>query len=144
MKKEINLKTIKIDYPLLSKFPAEFLVKNLFFPVKENEHYIDVAMFDPQNLDKISIVENFIQKTVVPYFSEKEEIEKILKKADTFTKVLTDKTESFFLKRVTEEEEDDAITMETVAEEDDSVIKLLNNNSVYSTSLILNGKPANC
>jgi hypothetical protein len=28
-------------------------------------------MFDPENLDKISIVENFIQKRVIPFHSEK-------------------------------------------------------------------------
>jgi type IV pilus assembly protein PilB len=127
MIKEVNLKTLKINYSLLSKFPAEFLVKNLFFPIKENKNSVEIAMYDPENLDKISIVENFIQKRVVAHQTAKDDIEKILKKADTFTKVLTDKTESFFMKKSAEEEEDESLTIETVTEEDDSVIKLLNN-----------------
>jgi type IV pilus assembly protein PilB len=127
MIKEIDLKTIKIDYQLLTKFPAEFMIKNLFFPLKENETVIEVAMFDPDNLDKISIIENFIQKRVVPFQAQMEDIEKILKKSDTFTKVLTDKTESFFMRKEVEEEEEESLTIEKITEEDDSVIKLLNN-----------------
>ena len=124
---EVDLKSVKIDYQLLTKFPAEFMIKNLFFPLKEDEKSIEVAMFDPDNLDKIGIVENFIQKRVIPFMAQKEEIEKILKKSDTFTKVLTDKTESFFMKKSLEEEQDVSLTIETITEEDDSVIKLLNN-----------------
>ncbi|HLP57766.1 MAG TPA: GspE/PulE family protein [Candidatus Deferrimicrobium sp.] len=127
MSETIDLKTIKIDYQLLTKFPAEFMIKNLFFPLKENENSVEVAMFDPENLDKISIVENFIQKRVIPFYAGKEDIEKILKKSDAFTKVLTDKTESFFMKKSIEEDEDESITIEKITEEDDSVIKLLNN-----------------
>jgi len=127
MIQEINLSDIKINYQLLTKFPAEFMVKNLFFPIKEHKDTIEIAMFDPDNLDKISIVENFIQKKVLPYRTKKTEIEKVLKKSDTFTKVLTDKTESFFMKKSIEEEEDASITIDTLTEEDDSVIKLLNN-----------------
>ncbi|MCP4216546.1 MAG: type II/IV secretion system protein [bacterium] len=127
MKNEIDLKTAKIDYNLLKKFPAEFMIKNLFFPLKEYENTIDVAMFDPDNLDKISIVENFFQKRVNPFLSSKDDLERILKKSDTFTKVLTDKTESFFIKKQIEEEEEEALTIDKITEEDDSVIKLLNN-----------------
>lgn len=124
---EIDLTTIKIDYQLVRKFPAEFMIKNLFFPIMETDDAVEVAMFDPENLDKISIVENFIQKRVEPFSAPKEDIEKILKKSDTFTKVLTDKTESFFMKKSVEEIEEDSLTIEKITEEDDSVIKLLNN-----------------
>ncbi len=127
MSETIDLKNIKIDYKLLTKFPAEFMIKNLFFPLKESDNSVEIVMFDPENLDKISIVENFIQKRVIPFHSEKEDIEKILKKSDSFTKVLTDKTESFFMKKSIEEEEDESLTIEKITEEDDSVIKLLNN-----------------
>jgi type IV pilus assembly protein PilB len=127
MIKEVDLSTIKIDYDLIRKFPAEFMIKNLFFPLSENEDSVEIAMFDPENLDKITIVENFIQKRVEPLKAPKEEIEKILKKSDTFTKVLTDKTESFFMKKSIEEIEEDSLTLEKITEEDDSVIKLLNN-----------------
>jgi type IV pilus assembly protein PilB len=127
MIKEINLTSIKIDYDLLRKFPAEFMIKNLFFPISEDEKTIQVAMFDPDNLDKITIIENFIQKRVIPLKTIKEDLEKILKKSDTFTKVLTDKTENFFMKKSVEEVEEEALTIEKITEEDDSVIKLLNN-----------------
>lgn len=127
MFKEIDLKNLKIDYQLLAKFPAEFMIKNLFFPIMEHANSIEVAMADPDNLDKLGIIENLVQKKVVSYHAPKEEIEKILKKSDTFTKVLTDKTESFFMKKNVEEEEDESLSIEKITEEDDSVIKLLNN-----------------
>jgi len=127
MIQEIDLSTIKIDYSLLKKFPAEFLIKNLFFPVKEEDSTIQIALDDPENLDKISIVENFIQKRVQPLRAKMEDLEKILKRSDIFTKVLTDKTESFFMKKSIEETEEEALTIEKITEEDDSVIKLLNN-----------------
>ncbi len=127
MTNEIDLKTTKIDYQLLAKFPAEFMIKNLFFPLKDHDTHMDVAMFDPENLDKISIVENFIHKRVNPIMAQKDDIERILKKSDTFTKVLTDKTESFFMKKSIEEDEEESLTIEKITEEDDSVIKLLNN-----------------
>jgi type IV pilus assembly protein PilB len=124
---EVDLTTIKINYDLIKKFPAEFMIKNLFFPLNETDDAVEVAMFDPENLDKITIVENFIQKRVEPLKAQKEDIERILKKSDTFTKVLTDKTESFFMKKSLEEVEEEALTIEKITEEDDSVIKLLNN-----------------
>lgn len=127
MIREIDLTTVKINYELLKRFPAEFMIKNLFFPFNETESAVEVAMFDPDNLDKVSIVENFIQKRVEPVKAPKEDIERILKRSDTFTKVLTDKTETFFMKRAAEEAEEDALTIEKITEEDDSVIKLLNN-----------------
>ena len=124
---EVSLKNLRINYKLLSKFPAEFIIKNLFFPLNENKNSIEIAMFDPENLEKISIVENFIQKKVIPFKAKKDDLEKILKRSDTFTKVLTDKTESFFLKKNIEELEEESLTIEKITEEDDSVIKLLNN-----------------
>jgi type IV pilus assembly protein PilB len=127
MSKQINLTKFKIDYQLLAEFPAEFMIKNLFFPLRDNGNSIEIAMFDPENLDKISIVENYIQKKVLPRKANKDEIERILKKSDTFTKVLKDKTESFFLKKKIEELEEESLTIEKITEEDDSVIKLLNN-----------------
>jgi type IV pilus assembly protein PilB len=127
MIEEINLTRFKIDYNLLSKFPAEFLIKNLFFPLKEEDNAIQVAMYDPENLDKLGIIENFMQLRVQPFLALKDDIEKILKRSDTFTKVLTDKTESFFMKKQIEEEEDESLSIEKITEEDDSVIKLLNN-----------------
>ena len=127
MRENIKLKKLKIDYKLLEKFPAEFLIKNLIFPVKEDGDIIDVAMFDPDNLDKITIIENFAQMRVNPLKSSKEDIEKILKKGNVFTKILTDRTEGFFAKKEIEESEDESLSLEKITEEDDSVIKLLNN-----------------
>ena len=37
MKKSVNLSEIKIDYQLLARFPPEFLIKNLFFPLEEKD-----------------------------------------------------------------------------------------------------------
>ena len=123
----VNLAEVKIDYQLLAKFPAEFLIKNLFFPLGEENSSLKVAMPDPDNLDKIGLIENFTQKKVIPFPAKKEEVEKILKKSDTFTKVFKDKSETFALKKTAEVEEEDILTIESITEEDDSVIKLLNN-----------------
>ncbi len=127
MKENIKLKEVKIDYKLLEKFPAEFLIKNLIFPLKRNGNSIDIAMHDPDNLDKITIIENFIQMRVNSIASSKNDIEKILKKGNVFTKILTDRTEGFFAKKEIEVDEDESLSIERVTEEDDSVIKLLNN-----------------
>jgi type II secretory ATPase GspE/PulE/Tfp pilus assembly ATPase PilB-like protein len=127
VKKSIHIAEVKIDYPLLAKFPAEFLIKNLFFPLEENDGSISVAMPDPENLDKIGMIENFTQKKVLPFFVHRDELEKFLKKSDTYTKVLRDKTETFTLKKTAEAAEEEVVTIESITEEDDSVIKLLNN-----------------
>ena len=131
MKKSIHIADVKIDYALLAKFPAEFLIKNLFFPIAESNGSISVAMPDPDNLDKIGMIENFTRRKVVPFLANRDELEKFLKKSDTYTKVLRDKTETFALKKtaVTEAEDEDIVTIESIteSEEDDSVIKLLNN-----------------
>jgi type IV pilus assembly protein PilB len=131
VKKTIHIADVKIDYALLAKFPAEFLIKNLFFPIEEAHGSISVAMPDPDNLDKIGMIENFTQKKVVPFLANRDELEKFLKKSDTYTKVLRDKTETFALKKGAEAEavDDDVVTIESIteSEEDDSVIKLLNN-----------------
>ena len=127
MKKSVNISEVKINYQLLAKFPAEFLIKNLFFPLDENDGSISVAMPDPENLDKIGMIENFTQKKVMPFFAHRDELEKFLKKSDTYTKVLRDKTETFTLKKTAEVVDEEVVTIESITEEDDSVIKLLNN-----------------
>jgi type II secretory ATPase GspE/PulE/Tfp pilus assembly ATPase PilB-like protein len=127
VKKSINIATVKINYPLLAKFPAEFLIRNLFFPLEENDGTISVAMPDPENLDKIGMIENFTQKKIVPFLAHRDELEKFLKKSDTYTKVLRDKTETFTLKKTAEVVDEEMVTIESITEEDDSVIKLLNN-----------------
>jgi len=127
VKKSVHIAEVKIDYPLLAKFPAEFLIKNLFFPLEENDGAISVAMPDPENLDKIGMIENFTQKKVVPFLANRDELEKFLKKSDTYTKVLRDKTETFTVKKTSEIADEEVVTIESITEEDDSVIKLLNN-----------------
>jgi type IV pilus assembly protein PilB len=127
MKKNINISEVKINYQLLSRFPADFLIKNLFFPLEEKDSTIAIAMPDPENLDKIGMIENFTQKKVLPFFANKGDLEKFLKKSDTYTKVLRDKTETFAVKKTAATVEDDMVTIESITEEDDSVVKLLNN-----------------
>ncbi len=127
MKKNINIADVKINYQLLSRFPADFLIKNLFFPLEEKDNTISVAMPDPDNLDKIGMIENFTQKKALPFLANRGELEKFLKKSDTYTKVLRDKTETFALKKPAETVEDDVVTVESITDEDDSVVKLLNN-----------------
>jgi len=127
MKKNINIAEVKINYQLLSRFPADFLIKNLFFPLEEKDGTISIAMPDPENLDKIGMIENFTQKKVLPYFANRTDLEKFLKKSDTYTKVLRDKTETFAVKKTAETVEDDVVTIESITDEDDSVVKLLNN-----------------
>jgi type IV pilus assembly protein PilB len=127
VKKSIHIADVKINYPLLAKFPAEFLIKNLFFPLEENDGSISVAMPDPENLDKIGMIENFTRKKVIPFLANRDELEKFLKKSDTYTKVLRDKTETFALKRSAEASGEEIVTIESITEEDDSVIQLLNN-----------------
>ena len=127
MKTNINIADVKINYQLLSRFPADFLIKNLFFPLAEKDNTISVAMPDPENLDKIGMIENFTQKKVLPFFANRGDLEKFLKKSDTYTKVLRDKTETFAVKKTAEAVEDDVVTIESITDEDDSVVKLLNN-----------------
>ncbi len=121
------LSRISIDYDLLSKFPAEFMVKNLFFPIKADEDTISVAMPDGDNLDKISLIENYIGKRVVVEEVSREELEKILKKSDSYTEVLKARTETFISRKSGEEEEVVDMSIEKITEDDDSVVKLLNN-----------------
>ena len=127
MKKNINITEVKINYQLLSRFPAEFLIKNLFFPLEEKDGTIAIAMPDPDNLDKIGMIENFTQKKVLPFYANKGDLEKFLKKSDTYTKVLRDKTETFAVKKTAETVEEDVVTIESITDEDDSIVKLLNN-----------------
>jgi type IV pilus assembly protein PilB len=84
-------------------------------------------MPDPENLDKIGMIENFTQKKVLPFFADRADLEKFLKKSDTYTKVLRDKTETFAMKKTAAAVEDDVVTIESITDEDDSVVKLLNN-----------------
>jgi type IV pilus assembly protein PilB len=126
--RNLNNYDIKIDYELLSKFPGDFVLKNFFFPLEEEEDKITVLMYDPENLDKLSIIENFAQKNVETIKTEKNEIEKLLKRTDIFTRVLKEKTQASFLKKDDEDKNfEDSLSIEKITEDDDSIIKLLNN-----------------
>jgi len=127
MNPTIDLKKARINYELLAVFPPEFLISQLIFPIEDDGESIQVAMSDPGNLEKVAMVENFIRKRVVPLQADRDEIERLLKRSDTFTQALKQKTESFFQKRSGPEVEDEALSIEQVTEEDDSVIQLLNN-----------------
>lgn len=127
MNPTVDLRDTRIDYDLLSIFPPEFLIAQLIFPLHDDGEAIQVAMADPNNLEKVAMVENFVRKTVVPLQADRDEIERLLKRSDTFTQALKQKTETFFQKRSSREVEEEAISIEQVTEEDDSVIQLLNN-----------------
>ncbi len=123
-----DLTKIKIDYDLLVQFPAEFLIKNLFFPISKENNTIKIITFDPENLDKISMIENFSGCKIDGIKVEKDEIEKFLKKGDIYTKIIKDKTTTFLKKEdETEEADEDSITIENITDEEDSIVKLLNN-----------------
>ena len=69
--KQIDLQKFKIDYELLARVPAEFMIKYHFFPLKDNGKSIEIAMIDPENLEEIALIENFTQKKVIAFKSEK-------------------------------------------------------------------------
>jgi type IV pilus assembly protein PilB len=121
------LRDIPLDYELLKKFPPDFLVKHRFFPLSLEGGVLSVAINDPDDIERISIIENFCQKQVHPVAADNEELEYFLKKSDTFTKVLTDNTENFVSKHGDAGIEAQSITLDTLTEEDDTIIKLLNN-----------------
>ncbi len=124
----MDLTKIKIDYDLLLKFPPEFLIKNHFFPISKENNVIKIITNDPENLDKISMIENYAGCKIVSVKVEKDEIEKILKKGDIYQKIIKDKTSSFLQKKDIKEIDDkDALTIESITDEDDSIAKLLNN-----------------
>lgn len=126
MNMEKALRDIPLDYDLLKKFPPEFLVKHRFFPLTQQNEVLTVAINDPDDIERISIIENFCQKQVVALPADNEELEYLLKKSDTFTKVLTDNTEGYF-KQGDSAPEAESITLDSLTEEDDTIIKLLNN-----------------
>jgi len=121
---------VRIDYELLARFPADFILKNFFFPLREEPDKIVIMMHDPENLDKLSIIENFVQKDIQTVRADKNRIEQLLKKSDTFSKVLQEKTQSSFTKVKPEtatEEVEESLSIEKLTEDEDSIIKLLNN-----------------
>ncbi len=124
---EKALRDIPLDYDLLKKFPPDFLVKHRFFPLTQQNDVLTVAIGDPDDIERISIIENFCQKQVVALPADNDELEYLLKKSDTFTKVLTDNTEGFVSRRGESNQEAESITLDSLTEEDDTIIKLLNN-----------------
>ena len=122
-----SLRDIPLDYDLLKKFPPEFLVKHHFFPLTEENGVLTVAINDPDDIERISIIENFCQKQVVARPADNDELEYFLKKSDTFTKVLTENTEGYASRHGTTAIEAESITLDSLTEEDDTIIKLLNN-----------------
>ena len=127
MNMEKALRDIPLDYDLLKKFPPEFLVKHRFFPLTQEGGVLTVAINDPDDIDRISIIENFCQRQVVALPADNEELEYLLKKSDTFTKVLTENTEGYVSRRSESPLEAESITLDSLTEEDDTIIKLLNN-----------------
>lgn len=122
-----SIRDIKIDYDLLHKFPADFMIKNLFFPLAEAEKTLTIVISDPDDLERIGSIENFSHKQVIALHAEPGEIERILKKSDTFGKVLKHRTETFVFRSPTEDNGEEALSIESISGEDDSVVKLLNN-----------------
>lgn len=123
-----DLKDLTIDYDLLLKFPPEFLIKNLFFPISLKNNSIKIITFDPDNLDKINLIENFSGYKVNAEKADREDIEKILKKGDIYAKIIKNKTSSFLKKEEkNEKEQNDTLTIDDITDEDDSIVKLLNN-----------------
>ncbi len=123
----IDLTKIKIDYELLKQFPAEFLIKNLFFPINKENNLIKIVTFDPENLDKISMIENYAACKILAEKVERNEIEKILKKGDIYQTIIKNKTSSFLQKEDVEKNDEESLTIENITDEDDSIVKLLNN-----------------
>ncbi|MFQ6083508.1 MAG: GspE/PulE family protein [Candidatus Aminicenantia bacterium] len=123
----IDLSNYLLNSEYIRSFPAEFLYRASFIPLKENKDIIEIAIVDPSDLKAIDSIEQFLGKKVKVFAASKRAIQEALRKSEVAMEVLKEATEGFILQVVEREgEEEEVISIEKLADQDGSIIKLVN------------------
>jgi type II secretory ATPase GspE/PulE/Tfp pilus assembly ATPase PilB-like protein len=123
----IDLASAALDRALIQSFPADFLYRLNFVPIKDGGEALSIAVADPSDISVIDAVESFLGRKVQVFAASKRSIQEALRKGETAQQVLKGATEGFITRIVNgaDEESEDNISIEKLADQDGSIIKLV-------------------
>lgn len=124
----VDLTDAALDRDLVQSFPADFLHRSNFIPLKEENGIVKIAVADPSDISIIDSIESFLGKKVEVYAASKHAINEALRRSETALQVLKTATEGYSVQVLDREEQDkeEIISVEKLADQDGSIIKLVN------------------
>lgn len=120
--------SVPIDNNLVKLFPADFLYRLNFIPIRESNGVLEIAIANPEDLLAIDEIELFAKKRVKTYASSISLIHEALRRSEVSENILKDATEGFSIQllELKEEEGEEVISVEKILEGDKSIINLVN------------------
>lgn len=110
---------------LLMRFPAEFLYRYTFYPLKDDGRYIEIYIDNPDNIVAVDAIENLSGRRVKAVKESRGKILELLRKSEVASEILKNTGEKFEAGTVESSQQEDIIS-ETVSDDDPTIVKLVN------------------
>src|SRR5881396_3207277 len=128
----LDMDTFRIDQDLFRSIPADLMLRYGFVPHRRVGKSLEIIVSDPTDLPMIDELGVLLSTPIKVAVGPKSEIESILKKSESSTRVLEEATESFQLQLLKEEENgDDSLTVERLTSDISPVIRLIDS-TIYT------------
>jgi type IV pilus assembly protein PilB len=126
----VDLRSAEPDYALIERLPVEFLVRNQFVPLERNGGRQRIAVADPTNFELVDELEAILGARVERAVASAAAIEEALKRGNTATRIMHEKTKELGVSIVRETEQgEEVVDLASIATADDEtapVIQLMN------------------
>ena len=110
---------------LLMRFPAEFLYRYTFYPLKDDGRYLEIYIDNPDNIVAVDAIENLSGRRVKAVKESRGKILDLLRKSEVASEILKSTGEKFEAGSVESSQQEDSIS-ETVSDDDPTIVKLVN------------------
>lgn len=110
---------------LLMRFPAEFLYRYTFYPLKDDGRYLEIYIDNPDNIVAVDAIENLSGRRVKAIKESRGKILELLRKSEVASEILKSTGEKFEAGSVESSQQEDIIS-ETVSDDDPTIVKLVN------------------
>src|SRR2546428_2587029 len=128
----IDMDTFRIDQDLFRSIPADLMLRYGFVPHRRVGKALEIIVSDPTDLPMIDELGVLLSTPIKVAVGPKSEIEAILKKSESSTRVLEEATESFQLQLLKEEDlGDDSLTVERLTSDISPIIRLVDS-TIYT------------
>src|SRR5256885_13797294 len=128
----VDMDNFRIDQELFRSIPADLMLRYGFVPYRREGKTLVIVVSDPSDLPMIDELGVLLSTPIKVAVGPKSEIESILKKSESSTRVLEEATEGFRLQLLKEEENgDESLTVERLTSDISPVIRLVDS-TIYT------------
>jgi type IV pilus assembly protein PilB len=128
----VDMDTFRIDQELFRSIPADVMLRYGFVPYRREGKALAIVVSDPSDLPMIDELAVLLATPIKVMVGPRSQIESILKKSESSTRVLEEATESFQLQLLKDDDNgDENLTVERLTSDINPVIRLVDS-TIYT------------